>query len=93
MNLLLGVMNIIGGIIGVPLIGGFGRRFNLISSSLFMFIAMCTLGLGVKREDTYICMVAVMMYMLNFAYGLGGTLAVYTAEIVPPLGVGMATAV
>lgn len=93
MNLLLGVMNMVGGILGVPLIAAFGRRFNLIASSLFMSIAMAIMGVGVSMNDKYVCMIAVMLYMLNFAYGLGGTLAVYTAEIVPPLGVGFATAV
>lgn len=93
MNLLLGVMNILGGFLGVPLIASFGRRFNLISSCMFMSVAMALLAWGVSTSSQYICMVAVMMYMLNFAYGLGGTLSVYIAEIVPPLGVGIATAV
>lgn len=90
MNIVLGVTNILGGFLGIPLVQGFGRRFNLRTCCIGMMISMFSLAVGIYTVNRWICMAAVMSYMLHFAYGLGGTMPVFVAEIAPSNAVGIA---
>ena len=88
-TLLIGAMNILGGVVGIFTISKLGRRFNLISGVLGQIFGYSMLILGYKYKNNVISIIAVFSYMMCFAWGLGGTMAIFCAEIVPAAGVGI----
>ena len=93
MSLVLGASNIVGAVMGTFMVSKFGRRFNLKYGALLQMISMYLLGLGIYLGNTLLPTIVVVVYMLSFAFSFGGTLTVYCTEIVPAVGVGVATAV
>ena len=71
----------------------FGRRFNLKYGALLNILSLSLMALGVFLNNTILPTIAVIMYMLSFAFGLGGTTTLFCTEIVASSGVGIATAV
>lgn len=92
MNLLLATANMLGGFLGAYMVQNFGRRFNLRYGCLINIIAMYTLGLSIYMEITVLQAISVIVFMLSYAVGIGGTTTLYTSEIISSSGVGIATA-
>ena len=93
MTLIVGLNNFFGSILVILLIGSMGRKFNLVVGPIMQGIAMFILYIGNEAQQLWILVVAVCLYMITFAIGLGGTLTAYVGEILPPLGVGVSFAV
>lgn len=91
MNVTLGVANFLGGFLCLYMISKFGRRFNLKQCVFNLMISMIGLAIGVQFEFAYLCFFSVIIFMLSFAFGIGGTIAVYSSEICPASGLGLAT--
>ena len=92
MSIIQGVANVLGGILGMFMVDKFGRRFNLKYGALLNMISLYVMALGVYFENTLFPTIAVIVYMLSFAFGLGGTTTLFCTEIVASNGVGIATA-
>lgn len=93
MNIALGVANFFGGFLCIYMISKFGRRFNLKQCSFNLSVSMLALGIGVYFKFTFLSFCSVIIYMLSFAFGLGGTLPVYCSEMTPASGLGLAVAI
>lgn len=50
------------------------------------------LYIGIKISSALLASVAVIFFMMGFAMGMGSVVTLYTADIVPAIGVGVATA-
>lgn len=93
MNMVTGFGNLIAAFLGVPLITTFGRRMNLKYSIYLISVSMYTMGLGVYLNIPMICSFSLMVFIIAYGVGPGGTATVYSAEITPAIGVGVSTAV
>ena len=71
----------------------FGRRFNLKYGAFLNMISLCIMALGVALNTTILPTIAVICFMLSFAFGLGGTTPLFCTEIISSNGVGVASAV
>jgi MFS family permease len=92
-TLVVGLCNFLGSICAIYLISKMGRKFNLVVGPMFQAIGMVGLYFGYLRKELWILVVSVIVYMIPYAIGLGGTLTAYVGEILPPLGVGLAFSV
>ena len=90
MTLVIGATNICGGILGLFTVEKFGRRFNLIWGCFIQGVGYALLIVGYKLSQDIISVVAVLSYVVSFAIGMGGTMPIFTAEILPAAGVGLA---
>ena len=90
MTLVIGAANICGGFVGLITVGKFGRRFNLIGGCILQALGYSLLIVGYKFSLNTASVVAVLTYMVGFAIGMGGTMPIFTAEILPAAGVGIA---
>ena len=94
MALVIAGANICGAVVGLFTIERFGRRFNLMYGSLLGAICFVLLIVGIHIPDPLISEIvstaAVLFYMVAFAVGLGGTMPIFCAEIIPAVGVGIA---
>lgn len=93
MTTVLGVANFLGSFVAIYAIERFGRRFNLVTGVLLQLIAFSTLSFAILIESSWIPVISVILYMVGFAVGLGATIIPYTADILPPIGVGLANAI
>lgn len=50
------------------------------------------LYVGIKISSALLCGIAVIVFMMGFAMGMGSVVTLYTADIVPAIGVSVATA-
>ena len=89
MTLIIGAMNIMGGVVGLLTISRFGRRFNMIYGVLIQIFGFSMLIIGYHYKNNVCAIIAVCSYMLSFAMGLGGTMPIFCAEILPATGVGI----
>ena len=96
MSLVIAGANICGAIVGLFTIERLGRRFNMMYGALLQCICFILLIVGSKLVDTnktissIISTASVCFYMIGFAVGLGGTMPIFCAEIIPAVGVGIA---
>ena len=91
MTLVIGAANLFGGVVGIFTISRLGRRFNMLSGLLTQILGFSLLFFGIlnKIDQTAIYVAGVVLYMVSFAAGMGGTLGIYCAEIVPATAVGV----
>ena len=89
MTLFIGAMNVLGGVVGIFTISKFGRRFNMIAGVLVQIFGFSMLILGYQYKLNIVSIIAVFSYMMSFAVGLGGTMTIFCAEILPAAGVGI----
>ena len=92
-TLVVGLCNFLGSVCVIYLIGKMGRKFNLVVGPMFQAVGMVGLYFGYLQKEFWILVASVIIYMIPYAIGLGGTLTAYVGEILPPLGVGIAFAV
>lgn len=92
MTLVIGAANVFGGILGTLTIERFGRKFNMKYGALVQAISFAILNAGIFFKNAWLPMIAVILYMLAFAIGFGGTMMMFCAEIIPPVGLGIAIA-
>lgn len=93
MNIVLGIANVFGGFTCIYMIARFGRRFNLKQSALNLCISMFSLAVGVQFKMTLLCSFSVIIFMISFAFGLGGSMAIYSSEITHASGLGYAVSI
>ena len=89
MTLVIGASNVLGGVVGILTISRFGRRFNLIYGVLVQIAGFSLLIVGYLYKLNIVSIIAVLSYMISFAVGLGGTMPIFCAEILPAAGVGI----
>ena len=89
MTIVIGAANIMGGVVGIFTISRFGRRFNMMYGTIVQIIGFSLLIVGYHFEMNWLLSVAVVSYMISFAVGLGGTMGLFCAEIVPATAVGI----
>ena len=89
MTLVIGAANIFGGLIGIFTVEKLGRRFNMMGGCFLQAFGYSLLIVGYLYKLNIICVAAVLVYMIGFAVGLGGTVPIFTAEILPAAGVGV----
>ena len=88
----MGIFNFLGSVFGVYAVNRFGRRFNFLCGTFLQFIGFSALIYGIMINYSTICITGVILYMLGFAQGIGGTIMPYMADILPPIGVGFVSA-
>lgn len=93
MTLVIGLANFGGSFIALYAVGRFGRKFNIVLGCLFQGLGMLLLFIGFQTQNFEILALAVVVYILFFAIGLGGSQMAYISEILPPIGVGLACAI
>jgi hypothetical protein len=93
MTVTVGLANFLGSFVALYAIGKFGRKFNIVWGTLLQGIGMLLLFIGFRTDSFGILAAAVVIYMLFFAVGLGGSEMAYISEILPPAGVSIALAV
>jgi hypothetical protein len=93
MTIVIGIANSLGGVLGTLTIERFGRTFNMKYGALIQGLSFGLLNLGIWLNSGWLPIVAVVLYMLAFAVGFGGTMVMYCAEIIPAVGLGMAVAI
>ena len=92
MTMVIGASNVLGAIVGIFTISKFGRRCNMMAGSLMQAVAFGMLLIGMSNNILIILYPAVVIYMIFFAMGNGGTVPVFCAEIIPPTGIGLTNA-
>lgn len=92
-TLIVGLMNLSGTFISVFTTFKFGRKPNLIVGSFGEAIGWVFFLVGYLYLSEPLLYLAVVIYMLLYSVGLGGTQGVYISEVLPPVGVGFAFAV
>lgn len=90
MTAVIGASNFFGSFIALFAISRFGRKFNIVWGSLFQGIGFLLLFIGFKGDIFIVEAIAVVIYVVFFAVGLGGTQMAYISEILPPAGVSLA---
>ena len=90
MTLVIGAANIGGGLLGLFTVEKFGRRFNLMFGSLVQAFGFILLVIGSTYSIGFLSVIAVLVYMTAFGMGMGGTLPIFCAEIIPAIGNGIA---
>ena len=93
MTLVIGLANFIGSFVAMAVISRLGRKFNIVFGSLFQGVGMLLLFIGFQMKEFSLLAGAVVIYMLAFAIGLGGSQMAYLSEILPPKGISIACAV
>lgn len=93
MTFRMGLVKIVAGFIGTYAIKRFGRR-QLFTAGVFTQM-LCFLSLYFLIETEYFDLLfpAVAVYIIAQAIGIGGLLMVYTADILPPKGIGISLAI
>jgi SP family sugar:H+ symporter-like MFS transporter len=88
----MGLVKIVAGFIGTYAIKKYGRR-QLFSLGVFTQM-LCFIALYLLIETEYFDFLfpAVAIYIVAQAIGIGGLFMVYTADILPPKGIGMSLA-
>lgn len=92
MTLLIGAANVGGGLVGMYTLDKFGRKANMLYGVFFCFIGMLSLSIGIVLSSSFISALGVLVYMIAFAVGMGSVMPMYCTEIVPAVGLGIATA-
>lgn len=64
----------------------------LCSVSLFTKTLETNFVIGIYLKNAILPLVSVVFYMVSFALGPGGTMPLYCAEIIPPVGMGISNA-
>ena len=89
MTLFIGAANISGGLLGLFTVERFGRRFNLMFGSLMQAVGFSLLVISSNYCIGFLSVIAVLSYMVGFGLGMGGTLSIFCAEIIPAVGNGI----
>lgn len=90
--MVIGAANIAGGFVGMMTLKKISKKDNLKFGVLGQLIGFILLYVGIKISSAMLCSVAVIIFMMGFAMGMGSVVTLYTADIVPAIGVGVATA-
>ena len=92
MTLVIGASSILGGVVGILTVSRLGRRFNLLSGIIAQMAGFSLLLFGIYNKVGQVAfyVASVVLYIIGFSSGIGGTLGVYNAEILPATGVGVA---
>ena len=93
MTIVVGMSNFIGSFIALYAIGKFGRKFNIVWGVLMQCVGFILLYVGYSQNEFWIQALSVVIYIVFFAIGLGGSLMAYLSEILPPAGISIALAV
>ena len=93
MTIVVGLSNFIGSFIALYAISRFGRKFNIVWGVLLQAVGFLLLYIGYKQNEFWIQALSVVIYIVFFAIGLGGSLMAYLSEILPPVGISIALAV
>lgn len=93
MTVVIGASNFFGSFIALFAISRFGRKFNIVWGSLFQGLGFLLLLIGFQGKLFIVEAIAVVVYMMFFAVGLGGSQMAYISEILPPLGVSISGAI
>ena len=92
MTLVVGAANIAGGFFGMMTLKKISKKDNLKFGVLGQLVGFILLYVGVKISSSLLCSLAVIIFMMGFAMGMGSVVTLYTADVVPAIGVGIATA-
>lgn len=90
MTIVIGLANFGGSFIATAVISRLGRKFNIVVGSLFQGVGMLLLFIGFQMKEFSLLAAAVVIYMLAFAIGLGGSQMAYLSEILTPKGISFA---
>lgn len=86
-NMLLQTGNLVGSIIALYTVQIFGRKFNFLFGIFSQCIAYILLAIGFIYNYNIFLYIAIILFIVGYAIGLGGTLYVYVSEILPPIGI------
>lgn len=90
MTLVIGISNVVGGVLALYLISKTGRKFNLVLGCFTQATALCFILVGIRIDNFILTAGAACVFISAFAFGLGGSYQAYMCEILPPSGVGFA---
>lgn len=88
-TLVVGISNIVGALMGAPMIHKLGRKSNLIIGCTLQAMGMLLLAVGYSIEKIALLIIGTVLYMAGFSIGFGGTQTAYVSEILPPSGIGL----
>ena len=91
-TLFIALSKVVGGLVAVVFIKNFGRKFNMMFGVVLQAISIFAILTGAITGQGWIAFVAVMVYMVAYAFGIGGVFNAYLAETLPPTGVSMGSA-
>ena len=90
---MMGIVKVLSASSGTYILNKFGRRPLLSNGCMVQCISFLVLYIMLKLDwDTYV-VIPVGFYLIGFALGLGGTMMIYTTDILPANGIGLAVAV
>lgn len=88
-NLILSISNTCGGILGAFMVNLVGRKTNFVVGIILQAISFWMFSMMKYYEWYTLLYFPCILYMVSFAVGLGGCSYPWTAETLPPIGVGL----
>lgn len=89
----MGIIKVITGLFGTWALGKYGRKpllgYGVLTQGICFFILFILIHL---KLDNFLFF-AVGVYLMGYALGVGATTLIYTADVLPPNGIGIALAV
>jgi len=90
-SIIMAAANVAGAFAGIYMVERFGRKKNMLGGSVAQMLAFYAIGTAIYMKWYIIMKFAIVAYMFGFAVGLGGVTTLFSSEIVPAVGVGVAT--
>ena len=92
-TLFMAISKLVGSVMIVIFTKYFGRKKNLMVGTLTQSVGLITILGGIWMSHSMLLFIGVFLYMVGYHTGSGGTMYMFIAEILPPVGVSFATAI